>query len=186
MPRPKRKRKMMNPPNTRGFRPFGISGPPEDPVRMLYEEYEAMRLADYEKFSQEQAATEMDVSRPTFTRIYDRALKKIASAMVEARSIIIEGGNVHFEDSWYRCNHCHTVFKTNFDRQERCAVCGAEDIQHINEAIDQHEAGTEDTRNSRADELCVCDSCGNSIRHRPGTPCREMDCPECGHKMRRE
>lgn len=33
---------------------------------------------------------------------------------------------------------------------------------------------------------CVCPACGEKVRHRRGTPCREMPCPRCGTPMRRE
>ncbi|MFO8053766.1 MAG: DUF134 domain-containing protein [Bacteroidales bacterium] len=136
MPRPKRRRKMMNPPGVRGYRPFGIPKAVDNPVKLLYEEYEAIRLADYNKLSQDKAAEIMDVSRPTFTRIYDRALKKLAVMLNETRSLIIEGGNVHFDDEWYRCGHCHSVFKTSKKKQNICAVCGGHDTRHINPLVE--------------------------------------------------
>ncbi|MFW6020115.1 MAG: DUF134 domain-containing protein, partial [Bacteroidales bacterium] len=151
MPRPKRKRKMMNPPKVRGFRPFGGGGKSDNPIKLLYEEYEALRLADYKNLSQLEAANQMDVSRPTFTRIYDRALKKIAKALNESRSFIIEGGNVHFDDQWYRCFDCHSVYKTNKKEHEHCAVCGSVNIQHINASMEKINEGNGN---------CVCENCG--------------------------
>lgn len=123
---------MMNPPGVRGYRPFGIFGSTESPVTLLYEEFEAIRLADYNKLSQEDAARAMDVSRPTFTRIYDQALKKLAIMLNEKRSLVIEGGNVQFDDDWYRCETCHSVFKTSKPTTVQCAICGKNDIHHIN------------------------------------------------------
>jgi len=32
---------------------------------------------------------------------------------------------------------------------------------------------------------CVCPSCGNSVPHTPGVPCRSMRCPNCGLPMMR-
>lgn len=168
---------MMNPPAVRGYRPFGISDSDESPVRLLFEEYEAIRLADYENMSQLQAAKHMDVSRPTFTRIYDRALKKLAKAMNEGRSFIIEGGNVHFEDQWYRCEHCHSVYKTNKKKPGNCALCGAQNIHHINPSVDDA---------LYENEHCICDNCGNITGHKKGEPCRVTTCPNCGSKMRKE
>ncbi len=136
MPRPKRRRKMMNPPGVRGYRPFGIPGGTDSPVTLLYEEFEAIRLADYNKLSQEEAARAMDVSRPTFTRIYDQALKKLAIMLNEKRSLVIEGGNVQFDDDWYRCQKCHSVFKTSKKITGQCAICGKNDIHHINPLVE--------------------------------------------------
>ena len=72
MPRPKRYRTIENPPIMEGFKPFGISMTDLEPVILLFEEYESMRLADYLGLTQEQAAEKMNVSRPTFTRIYEK------------------------------------------------------------------------------------------------------------------
>ena len=33
---------------------------------------------------------------------------------------------------------------------------------------------------------CVCPKCGHKIPHRPGKPCRDLKCPECGTTMLRE
>ena len=75
------------------------------------EEYESIRLSDYEGLTQLEASKRLNVSRPTFTRIYDAARKKVAKAFVENKSISIEGGDVVFKENWYYCNHCHSVFK---------------------------------------------------------------------------
>lgn len=39
-----------------GFKPFGVPMPKLESVLMSFEEYEAMRLADYENLTQEEAA----------------------------------------------------------------------------------------------------------------------------------
>jgi uncharacterized protein len=61
-----------------------------------------MRLSDYEGLTQEQAAEKMNISRPTFTRIYEKARRTIAQAFVEGKAIFIEGGNYHTDDCWYK------------------------------------------------------------------------------------
>ncbi len=137
MSRPRRKRKMMEPPAIKGFKPYGVPGGKNDiPVKMLFEEYEALRLADYEHLSQVEAAENMEVSRPTFTRIYDRALKKMATALNESRSLLIEGGNVLFDDDWYRCGDCHSVYKTSKAGKNNCSICSSSNIRHVNQVSD--------------------------------------------------
>jgi predicted DNA-binding protein (UPF0251 family) len=74
-----------------GFKPFGIPMRELGSVVMLFEEFEAIRLADYENLTQEEAAEKMNISRPTFTRLYDKARKTIAKAFVEGKAIIIQG-----------------------------------------------------------------------------------------------
>lgn len=133
MARPKRFRKMLNPPLFKGFKPYGGYGDNDDPVVLLLEELEAIRLLDYEGMSQVEAAEMMGVSRPTLTRIYDVARRKVASAFTEARSIIIEGGKVIFDDQWFRCLHCHSTFNNpaSDKRILNCPVCGGIKIEHL-------------------------------------------------------
>lgn len=33
---------------------------------------------------------------------------------------------------------------------------------------------------------CVCPKCGHVIGHRPGVPCMQERCPQCGARMMRE
>ena len=46
-----------------------------------YDEYEVMRLLDFEHYSQEQCAQKMQVSRPTVTRMYEHARHQIGQAL---------------------------------------------------------------------------------------------------------
>ena len=77
-PRIKTLRKVLNPPVIKGFKPYGAASQKQNSgiVTMLYEEYEAIRLCDYDMLNHYQASVMMGVSRPTFTRIYAAALKK--------------------------------------------------------------------------------------------------------------
>ena len=84
MSRPKQFRKIFSPPLMTGFKPFGIPRTQLEEVVLHYDEYEAVRLLDYEGLMQEQAAERMNVSRPTLTRIYESARKTIR----EVREII--------------------------------------------------------------------------------------------------
>ena len=106
MPRPKQERKICNPPLMQGFKPYGIAHRLQSSVSLLFDEYETIRLLDYEGLNQDQAAAQMAVSRPTLTRIYEKARKTIAMALVEGKMITIEGGNVQFDRQWFRCKRC--------------------------------------------------------------------------------
>jgi len=106
MPRPKKKRKVNHPPKMLGFKPFGIRLCDTERVIMQYEEYETVKLVIYDNLSQDEAAEKMEVSRPTLTRIYNSALKKIGQAFVEGKPIVIKGGDFKFDKDWYKCNRC--------------------------------------------------------------------------------
>ena len=100
MPRRKRNRRIQVPPVIKGMSVFGVRGRKSNEVKLRLEEYEAIRLLDYQNLTQEQAAVHMDVSRPTLTRIYEEARNKVATAFVEGRDIIFKGGDVYFDKNW--------------------------------------------------------------------------------------
>jgi predicted DNA-binding protein (UPF0251 family) len=118
-----------------GFKPFGIPMTRLERVTLLYEEYEAVRLSDYEGLLQEQAAERMNVSRPTFTRIYEKARRTIAQAFVEGKAIFIEGGNYHIENSWYKCKNCHRLNHAN-RQDESCSYCCSGELKNLNQQSD--------------------------------------------------
>jgi predicted DNA-binding protein (UPF0251 family) len=61
-------------------------------VYLSIDEFEAVRLACLEGLKQVDAATQMKISRPTFSRILTSAQKKIADGLVNIKAIRIEGG----------------------------------------------------------------------------------------------
>lgn len=123
-PRPFILRKISNPPVISGFKPYGNkqkSGRTES-VFLYLEEYEALRLCDYEMLNHHQASALMAVSRPTLTRIYSKARQKIAEALVLGKQIIIEGGKIYFDSGWFSCKSCGCYFN-NPDKQEKINEC---------------------------------------------------------------
>jgi len=96
MGRSKQSRQVSAMPLVAGFRPYGRCRKSRDCIELLYDEYESVRLLDYDGCQQAEAAEKMKVSRPTLTRIYMSARKKIAMAMVEGRQMVITGGNTDF------------------------------------------------------------------------------------------
>lgn len=97
MPRPRKCRKVCQMPATREFRP--VSGIPcGSAVILTVDEYEAVRLIDKQGFSQEECSTYMQVARTTVQAIYNSARKKLADALVDGRSLRIEGGDYQLCD----------------------------------------------------------------------------------------
>lgn len=131
MPNRRRSRKVTMPPLMEGFKPFGIPMRDLEPVVLLFEEYEALRLADYENLTQEEAAVRMNISRPTFTRIYDKARKNIARAFIEGKAILIQGGTFITDDYWYRCYNCHETMIT-IKPAKHCRKCDSDNIIPLN------------------------------------------------------
>ncbi len=133
MSRHKLQRKIITPPTIKGITVFGSLRKKNEKIRLFLEEYEAIRLLDYENMTQEEAAVHMEVSRPTMTRIYENARKKIARSLVEGMDLVLSGGDYLFDESWYRCEACKANFNL-FDDQERCCpVCKTTKIITLNE-----------------------------------------------------
>lgn len=65
---------------------------------MTLDEFEAIKLADFEGLYQEQAAVKMDISRQTFGRIIDSAHRKIADVLIHGKALKIEGGEVRVQN----------------------------------------------------------------------------------------
>lgn len=120
------------PPKVEGFKPFGVPMKNLEPVILLFEEYEAIRLIDYENLIQEEAAERMGVSRPTITRIYESARRNMATAFVEGKAILIQGGHFISNDYWYRCNDCKEVMIT-MKPIVRCRKCQSDNLIALNE-----------------------------------------------------
>lgn len=97
MARPRHDRVVAKSPSISGFHPYGCRCRKHKAVQLKYDEFEAIRLMDYEGMMQDDAAKQMNVSRPTFTRIYAEARKKLAAAFVEGSRILITNDNIGFE-----------------------------------------------------------------------------------------
>lgn len=185
-PRRKRYRRVEAPPALKGYKPFGIPFRSTGVVTLHFEEYEALQLADYKKLSQKDAAMIMNVSRPTFTRIYDSCLKKIARAFAEGLAITIEGGDVHFEKEWFRCNACNQVFSEEKKDKMKCPECKSTDIEHINESIRNWREEQYRSRSTDETGYCICPECKHRQPHQRGVPCYSVSCPKCGRPLIRE
>lgn len=132
MPRPKNNRIVNEPPVFTDFKPIGVKGVDLEQVVLSLDEFEAFRLADQLGFSQEEAAGEMEISRPTFTRLIEKARKKIAVFIVEGKMLSIDGGNIHFRNNIIKCQSCGHMFKTKFNEIiTECPACHSEKIQNL-------------------------------------------------------
>jgi len=90
--RPKKTRWIKCAPRERCFRPQCKPLNKLQGIYLTFDEFEAIRLADFEQLKQIDAAKRMRISRPTFSRIVTSAHKKIADGLVDIKAIRIEGG----------------------------------------------------------------------------------------------
>ena len=125
MARTRNNRVVLQPPRIKGFHPIGNYRQEMETTNIFLEEYESIRLLDYDALSQVEAAQIMQVSRPTLTRIYQSARKKIAKALVEGTMITIEGGHAIFSEAWNDCPECQCRF--NISGGNNCPLCHRSD-----------------------------------------------------------
>ena len=122
----------MNPPPIQGFRPYGGNGKrgQAGSIFLHIEEYEAIKLCDYDGLNHSEAAEKMHISRPTFTRIYAEARRKIASSLVEGKHVVIEGGKIFYDSDWFSCDSCGCDFNNpdKGKKPESCPLCGSKKI----------------------------------------------------------
>jgi hypothetical protein len=94
MPRPKCCRNVFGIPDKNYFKPRGIPAVELEEVVLTIDEYEAVRLADFERLYQVEAAAKMNISRQTFGRIIETAHYKIADVLIHGKALKIEGGEI--------------------------------------------------------------------------------------------
>jgi len=133
MPRRRRLRKIVAPPKFKGYKPYGANAKSNEFIELLYEEYEALKLADYDFMNHKEASELMGISRPTFARIYEAARRKIAKALVEAKEIKTTYGNAWMEKDWFACNDCHIRFTIPITlTNQNCPLCSSVNIESLN------------------------------------------------------
>lgn len=71
---------------------------------LALDEYEAIRLIDWEGLSQEQCSERMQVARTTAQKIYESARFKLSQALVEGLPLRIEGGAYRLCDGREACS----------------------------------------------------------------------------------
>jgi predicted DNA-binding protein (UPF0251 family) len=96
MPRTRKQRFIEHKPPVAVFKPAGVPARDLEWVTLPLDEYEALRLADYEGLDQESVAGRLGVSRPTVSRMLERAHRAVARVLVQGEALAIEGGPVVF------------------------------------------------------------------------------------------
>jgi len=124
------------PPFRLSYKPAGVPGTHLEEISITVDEYEAIRLVDYEELEHQEAADKMNISRPTLTRLVKRARNKIAIFLVECRKLDIHGGNFHFENDIAQCQDCGAFIYHEIDLQtSKCPHCGSENIISLAEKL---------------------------------------------------
>ncbi|MBS3742150.1 MAG: DUF134 domain-containing protein [Candidatus Cloacimonetes bacterium] len=135
MSRRKKTRIVQEPPLFKQFKPAGVPARILKRINISVGEYEALRLADYEGLSHLEAAKKMEISRPTFTRLIDRARNKIATALIEGKEIFFHGGNFKFLRDLIKCMDCGEISRSKNVKKilEECPYCSSEEVVYLNQ-----------------------------------------------------
>lgn len=91
--RRKKVRYIQKMPEISQFSPRGKPGRPDE-IELLIDQFEALKLADYQGYSQADGAKAMRISRASFGRILRHARRIVADAIVNGKIIRIRIGNV--------------------------------------------------------------------------------------------
>lgn len=89
--RPPKYRIVGREPKISQFSPRGKPGRPDE-IDLKMDQFEALRLADFEGKGQKDAAAAMRISQQTFSRILTKARKTVAEGLVNGKIIRIQGG----------------------------------------------------------------------------------------------
>lgn len=108
MPRPRKLRKICCLPEKNRFGPLDSPANTES-IIMTVDEYETIRLVDFEGYTQEECAVQMNIARTTVQGIYNEARRKVAELLVNGKVLKIEGGDYQLCDG-----------SVNFCSGERC------------------------------------------------------------------
>ncbi len=89
MARPKIPRQICGSPAQSCFKPNGIPMAELDRVYLQADEFEAIRLVDYQGMQQQQAAVKMGVSRQTLANLVKAARKKVADSLLNGKALMM-------------------------------------------------------------------------------------------------
>jgi uncharacterized protein len=131
MPRPRCCRRVAGEPACKIFKPAGVPASSLEEVLLCLDEFEAIRLADFERLYHEQAAERMNISRQTFGRIVEAARGKVAKALVEGLALRIEGGEIEMaEQRAFWCQQCQHSWSVPFGTggPDGCPACKGKNI----------------------------------------------------------
>lgn len=127
-----RRRRVETLPLVQNYKPVGIPRKLLKKTQITLDEYEAIRLADYLQLEHESAARKMQISRPTFTRLIQKARHQISRSIIEGTELVIAGGNVDMVHTRHHCRDCaETTLLPVYQEDPACGTCGSLNLENI-------------------------------------------------------
>jgi len=131
-------------------------------VKIAIEEVEALRLKDKDGYDQAECARQMGLTRPTFQRLLVSARRKIATALVEARSIEIEGGHYQMKNRVFECTDCKEIWEVEpcseggkHGYEIACPKCGSMKKSKLDDGV-RHACGGQGHSHNEQDTSGGC------------------------------
>jgi len=115
------------------YKPAGIPAMELEEILITIDEFEALRLADFEGLSQRDASTAMHISQPTFNRVLSSARNKVASGLVQGFVLRIEGGRSILADGsgTLECVDCGKSVDMSSEDKSTCQACGSTKLRWL-------------------------------------------------------
>lgn len=135
MPRPRKSRYIETEQPAQRFKPCIGARLSQNATTLFLDELEAIRLGDLEGLSQEDAASKMEISRSTFSRLINEAHRKIADALLFSKPIVTEGGAQQAsEKRIFRCMECAHEWEMDFGVgcPGKCPLCEGTNFHRTN------------------------------------------------------
>lgn len=139
-------------------------------IDLTFDELESLRLSYIENMKQGDAAEKMQVHQSTYQRMLQKTLQKVADALVNGKSIKVEGGNY------------------TMPGKDGTGPRGQGPVGGQNQGRGQRRGnrGGRGNVSTESGQNCKCPNCGYEQAHQPGIPCSQINCPECGKNMIRK
>ena len=120
------------PPRFTEFKPAGIRNAALSKINLTLDEYEALRLADFDGLNHNEAAVKMEVSRSTFSRLVKQARNKVANFLIRGMNLHIESGAYRYVKEFFKCRTCNSIFeKERFLDKNCCPECSSNEVINI-------------------------------------------------------
>jgi predicted DNA-binding protein (UPF0251 family) len=126
MPRTEKQRLVETPPLQFKFKSLGKNNT-NLKIELHLDEFEAIRLADLLQLTHSEAAKIMGISRPTFTRLLEKAHKKTSAFFIDGGELEIKGGKIMFSSNVYCCRTCHRPFCWDSESTPVCPNCSGKE-----------------------------------------------------------
>lgn len=98
-------------------------------IVLTLDEYEAFRLTDQLVYTHARSAEEMGIFRTSFSRLIEKARKKVADFIIEGGVLVIEGGTVHFRINILQRGECGHKIRDLLDHDlSQCPECHSQKI----------------------------------------------------------